>query len=280
MKNNKMKKILELVWIFIISSLFILPLLWMVSSSFKTEQQIFLDMTSWRAFFPSIESFTIKPYKELLESYNIFKNMINSGIYAIISLILNLIINSLAGYALAKFKFPLKKIILLFVVALTIVPTEAIILPMYLITNKLRMINTLLGLILPFTANVMNIFLFRQYFLSFPKELIEAGKIDGLGPLGIFFKIVLPVSKNIYATTGVLAFLASWNDFLWPIMVITKTEMMPIQVALNAIFSDRENIFTNHMMAALTLATIPVIIVYTLFQKQVVEGIATTGSKG
>ena len=280
MKKQKVRGVLKFLGILVLSSLFLMPLMWMISSSFKAEQQIYSDMMSWRAFFPSIKGFTIKPYQELLASYSIFRNMLNSGFYAILSLSINLTINSLAGYALAKFKFPMKNAILLLVVALTIVPTEATILPIYLIVNKLGLINTLPGLILPFTASVMNIFLFRQYFLSFPTELIEAGKIDGLGPFGVFFRIVLPVSKNIYATTGVLSFLGTWNDFLWPVMVITKQEMMPIQVALNAIFSDRENIFTNHMMAGLTLATIPVIIIYILFQKQIVQGIATTGSKG
>lgn len=280
MKKQKVRGLLKFLGILVLSSLFLMPLMWMISSSFKAEQQIYSDMMSWRAFFPSIKGFTIKPYQELLASYSIFRNMLNSGFYAILSLSINLIINSLAGYALAKFKFPMKNAILLLVVALTIVPTEATILPIYLIVNKLGLINTLPGLILPFAASVMNIFLFRQYFLSFPTELIEAGKIDGLGPFGVFFRIVLPVSKNIYATTGVLSFLGTWNDFLWPVMVITKQEMMPIQVALNAIFSDRENIFTNHMMAGLTLATIPVIIIYILFQKQIVQGIATTGSKG
>ena len=275
-----LKKIGFHTFVLSLSLLFILPLFWMISSSFKTEQQIYSDMTSLRAFFPSIKNFTIKPYTELLGSYNIFRNMLNSLFYSVITVASSLVINSLAGYALAKMKLPFKKIFMIAIVGLIIVPTEATILPMYLIVNRLGLVNTIPGVILPFSASVMNIFLYRQYFLKFPTELIEAGKIDGLSSVQIFFRIVVPVSIPIYITTGVLAFLASWNDFLWPVMVISRERMMPIQVALSAIFADRENIFTNHMMAGLTLATIPVILIYLIFQKYIVQGIATTGSKG
>ena len=275
-----LKKIGFHTFVLSLSLLFILPLFWMISSSFKTEQQIYSDMTSLRAFFPSIKNFTIKPYTELLGSYNIFRNMLNSLFYSVITVASSLVINSLAGYALAKMKLPFKKIFMIAIVGLIIVPTEATILPMYLIVNRLGLVNTIPGVILPFSASVMNIFLYRQYFLKFPTELIEAGKIDGLSSVQIFFRIVVPVSIPIYITTGVLTFLASWNDFLWPVMVISRERMMPIQVALSAIFADRENIFTNHMMAGLTLATIPVILIYLIFQKYIVQGIATTGSKG
>ena len=275
-----LKKIGFHIFVMSLSLLFILPLFWMISSSFKTEQQIYSDMTSLRAFFPNLKNFTVKPYTELLSSYNIFRNMLNSLFYSVITVASSLVINSLAGYALAKMKIPFKKIFMIAIVGLIIVPTEATILPMYLIVNRLGLVNTIPGVILPFSASVMSIFLYRQYFLKFPTELIEAGKIDGLSSVQIFFRIVVPVSIPIYITTGVLAFLASWNDFLWPVMVISRERMMPIQVALSAIFADRENIFTNHMMAGLTLATIPVILIYLIFQKYIVQGIATTGSKG
>ncbi|MGL5052848.1 MAG: carbohydrate ABC transporter permease [Cetobacterium sp.] len=275
-----LKKIGFHIFVMSLSLLFILPLFWMISSSFKTEQQIYSDMTSLRAFFPNIKNFTVKPYTELLGSYNIFRNMLNSLFYSVITVASSLVINSLAGYALAKMKIPFKKIFMVAIVGLIIVPTEATILPLYLIVNRLGLVNTIPGIVLPFSASVMSIFLYRQYFLKFPTELIEAGKIDGLSSVQIFFRIVVPVSIPIYITTGVLAFLASWNDFLWPVMVISRERMMPIQVALSAIFADRENIFTNHMMAGLTLATIPVILIYLIFQKYIVQGISTTGSKG
>jgi fructooligosaccharide transport system permease protein len=280
MKKNKIiKTTFFYIFITLIAMMFLLPMAWMISSSFKIGQDIYGDIRSWRAFFPTPSSFTLKSYKELLSYYNIFRNMGNSMIYGTIAVVGGLIVNSLAGYALAKFKFPLKTALLILIISLMIVPIEATILPMYLVVNKLKLLNSLSGLLLPFMANVMNIFLFRQYFLSFPGELIEAAKIDGLGNIGIFFRIVVPVSLPIFATTGILTFLATWNDFLWPIMVLTNDKMMPIQVALNAVFSDQYHIFTNHIMAGLTLATIPVLLVYLFFQKYIIQGIAGSGTK-
>ena len=265
--------------IILISLLFIFPLLWMIGSSFKIDEHIYRDMGSIAAFIPRIQDLTLKPYQELLSMYNIFRNMLNSLFYAGTTVLLGLLINSLAGYALAKFNFPFKNAILILIISLMIVPIEATILPLYLVVFRLKLVNTVAGYLLPFVTNVMNIFLFRQYFLSFPEELSEAARIDGLGHFGLFFKIVFPVSKPIYVTIGIITFLASWNDFLWPVMALSKAQLMPIQVALNAIFSDTYNIFTSHTMAALTLVTIPVIVIYLFFQQQIVEGAARSGIK-
>lgn len=110
-------------------------------------------------------------------------------------------------------------------------------------------------------------------------ELIEAAKVDGLTESGSYWRIVVPSSVPIFVTVGILTFLGSWNDFLWPVMAITKSGLMPVQVALNAIFSDKYNIFTSHMMAALTIVTIPIVILYAIFQRQIIEGALRSGIK-
>lgn len=258
---------------------FIVPLTWMILSSFKTDATIYNDITSIWAIIPRFSDLTIQPYVELLSFYNITRNMLNSLVYASTMVFFGLTINSLAGYALARFDFPYKDYILVIIIALMIVPIEATILPLFLVVKQIGLINTVPGYLIPFFVNVMNIFLFRQHFMSFPDELIEAAKIDGLGELGCFIKIAVPSSKNMYITVGILTFLASWNDFLWPIMAISKSELMPIQVALNAIFSDTYNIFTNHIMAALTLVTIPIVILYIIFQRYIVQGSIRSGIK-
>lgn len=276
---SKLKKISLLFLASILALQFLLPLVWMILSSFKTGEQIARDLDTIYAFIPQFKNLSLRSYTELLGMYNIFKNMLNSLLYASMTVIVSLIVNSLAGYALAKFRFPYKNAILIFIIALMIVPMESAILPLFLVVNKMGLINTLLGYLLPGFVNVMNIFLFRQYFMSFPSELSEAGKIDGLSDIGVFFKIVLPSSAGIYVTVGILTFLASWNDFLWPVMALSKPDLMPIQVALNAIFSDQYNIFKNHIMAALTIVTIPVVLLYAIFQKYIVEGTARSGIK-
>lgn len=263
----------------IVALQFLLPLIWMILSSFKIDEVIYKDMDTIFAFVPRFSDLSFDSYVELLGFYNIFKNVGNSLIYASITVVVGLTINSLAGYALARFKFPFKDWILIFIIALMIVPIEATILPLFLVVNEMGLINTIPGYLLPFIINVMNIFLFRQHFLSFPGELIESGKIDGLSEVGCFFRIVMPSSLNMYITVGILTFLASWNDFLWPVMALSNADLMPIQVALNAVFADTYNIFTSHMMAALTIVTIPIVILYIIFQKYIVEGSMQSGIK-
>ncbi|OIJ17318.1 hypothetical protein BKP37_02090 [Anaerobacillus alkalilacustris] len=258
---------------------FLVPLVWMILSSFKIDEVIYKDVGTIFAVIPRFSDLSLKSYFELLGYYNIFGNLLNSLIYASITVVFGLTINSLAGYALARFIFPFKDAILIFIIALMIVPIEATILPLFLVVNEMGMINTVPGYLLPFFINVMNIFLFRQHFLSFPGELIESGKMDGLGEIGCFFRIVVPASLNMYITVGILTFLASWNDFLWPVMALSNAQLMPIQVALNAIFSDTYNIFTSHIMAALTIVTIPIVVLFIIFQKYIVDGSMRSGIK-
>ena len=276
-------KIVKKTLFYILASLvalqFLLPLIWMILSSFKIDEVIYKDIDTIFAFVPRLSDLSLDSYVELLGFYNIFKNVGNSLIYASVTVVVGLTINSLAGYALARFKFPFKDWILIFIIALMIVPIEATILPLFLVVNEMELINSIPGYLLPFIINVMNIFLFRQHFLSFPGELIESGKIDGLSEVGCFFRIVMPSSLNMYITVGILTFLASWNDFLWPVMALSNADLMPIQVALNAVFADTYNIFTSHMMAALTIVTIPIVILYIIFQKYIVEGSMQSGIK-
>lgn len=275
----KVKSILYYALITVIALLFIAPMVWMLLSSFKIDQTIYRDINSWRAFVPVYSDLTLSSYTELLSMYSIFRNIVNSLVYATISILFGLLVNSLAGYALARFSFPLKNFWIIFIIALMIVPIEATVLPLYLVVNSIGLIGTIAGLVVPFFANVMYIFLFRQYFLSFPQELSEAATVDGLGYFMIFLRIVLPVSVSIYITIGVLTFLTSWNDFLWPVMALTDSDLMTIQVALNAISSDTYHIFTGHRMASLTIATIPVVVIYAIFQKYIMEGAARSGLK-
>ena len=273
------KKILFFMLITVIALQFLLPLVWMILSSFKIDQTIYADIKTIFAFVPKFDDLTIESYKELFSYYSIWKNLINSFIYASITVVLSLVVNSMAGYALAKFVFPFRNTILLLIIALMIVPIEATILPLFLVVHQMGLIGTVVGYLLPFIVNVMNIFLFRQHFIMFPTELIEAAKIDGLSDWGVFSRIVVPSSITMYVTVGIITFLASWNDFLWPVMSITDANMMPIQVALNAIFADTYNIFTSHRMAALTIATVPVVVIYAVFQKYIVQGATRSGIK-
>lgn len=270
----KTKKSFLLFYLFatFVAFFFVLPLVWMVVSSFKTEQQIFTDIGSIDAFLPTFSKYFFTAYTELFQKYNLFLYLFNSFKYAMITVFFSLLVCGLSGYALSHFKFPFKNYIFATIMAVIIIPTEIIILPVFVIISKLQLANTTIGLVLPFIVSASNIYLFRQYFLSFPRELIEAARLDGASNFRIFFTLVFPLCKPIFATIGIFVFLASWNDFLWPVLIINENAKMPVQVGLNTLFNDK-HMYTNHFMAALSLATLPVVLVYVLFQKYIERGL-------
>lgn len=274
--NRKIAKWSVTSMILIFGILFISPLLWMVIASLKPENKIFEDI--------GIRSFillnpTLENYINVFHRIPYFQYLFNSFFTVGSIVFFGLIVNSLCGYALVKLKFPGSDFIFMVIIALYIVPFESIMLPLYLIVNKLGMVNTYSALIVPFVASAFNIFLFRQFFLGIPKELEEAAYIDGANPLLTFFKVVLPLSKPVFATSAILTFITYWSDFLWPMIVTTSEELRTVQLGVQLFFVDPP-IRYGEIMAALTLATLPMIIVFILFQKYYVQGIVSSGLKG
>ena len=165
------------------------------------------------------------------------------------------------------------------VISLMVFPAEAIMLPMYREMADLGWINTWLALIVPFIAKCFSIYMFRQFFLDIPNDLLEAAKIDGCGPIKTFFKIVMPISGTVYATILILDFVAHWNDFMWPLLVVTGEEKRTIQLAIQTFFGSKP-INYGPIMASLTISAIPMLVMFIFLQKYYVEGIASTGIKG
>jgi len=259
------------------SIIFIIPLLWMVEASFKPENKIFQDVGTFKGF--SLTNFTLLNYHEMLVRIPFMGYIFNSFIYIFFIIVIGITVNSLAGYALAKLDFPGSKIVLSVIIGLYIIPFETVLLPLYLITNKLGLINHYSALSMPFIAECFNIFLFRQFFMGFPKELEEAAEIDGASPLKTFLKIVLPNSKPVIATSAVLTIVAHWGDFMWPLMVTTDDSLRTVQVGIALFFTDPP-IHYGAIMAALTFTTLPIIIVFLFLQKYYVQGIVSSGLKG
>lgn len=261
----------------IIGFLFLVPLVWMIASSFKPEQNIFRDMSSLKAFIPT--DFTLENYREAFERVPLFKYIANSIIYISITLMLSLTFNSLCAYALAKFRFRGKQFILSLIIALMVFPFESIVVPLFIIITKMNLLDTRWALILPFTARCFSIFLFRQFFLDVPDELLEAAAIDGSNRLISFFSIVLPISGPVFATVFILDFVMHWSDFIWPLIVLIEDSRRTVQIGIQAFFTDPP-IHYGPIMAALTIVVIPMIILFLIFQKYYVQGISTTGLKG
>lgn len=281
MLTKKQKRInIILVIIMIVMSLFFLfPVIWMLANSFKTDAAITSDMNSLAAFIPpALNGSFFENYITILTNTSFLRYMANTLLYAAVLIVLGIIVNGLAGYALAKINFPFKERWLLIIMLLMIVPMETIITIHFLFIAKLGLLNNIIGYVLPMIVNPFNIFLFRQVFVSLPDDVYEAAQLDFCSPVKYFFTMVLPMSKSVVATVSVFTFLNVWNDYLWPSLVFTSSDLLTAQIGLNAITSN-DNTTMGQTLAVITLVTIPVIIIYALFSKQIVEGVVSTGSK-
>lgn len=263
----------------VLSIFFLFPVIWMLANSFKPDAAITSDMNTIAAFIPPAPgNGFFDNYISIITDTNFLRYMGNTLFYAAVLIILSIVVNGLAGYALAKIKFSFRDQWLMVIIMLLIVPTETVITIHFLIIAKAGLLNTIVGYILPLIVNPFNIFLFRQVFVSLPDDVYEAAQLDFCGPVKYFFTMVLPMSKTVVATVSVFTFLNVWNDYLWPSLVFTSSDLLTAQIGLNSITSN-ENTTMGQTLAVITLVTIPVIIIYSLFSKQIVEGVTSTGSK-
>lgn len=261
----------------VIGIIFVSPLIWMISASLKPEAKVFANMNSIRTFFP--EQASLDNYVEVFNRLNLPQVFGNTLLYISLILILDLIVNSMCGYALAKFEFKGKGAVMNLVIALMVLPMEAIVLPLYIEMAQLDWVNTRQALVIPFVAKCFSIYMFRQFFCDIPDELIEAAYLDGCSPSGTFFKIVVPLSKTVYATVFILDFVSHWNDFMWPFLVMTGEENRTIQLAVQSFFGTQP-VHYSAIMAALVISAVPMVIMFIFMQKYYVEGIASSGIKG
>ena len=272
----------------VLSLMFILPIMYMLATSTKSESAYAAGVGSLNMFMPDFANLgtAFENYKNVLMNYDIWKYALNSFVYAAIVIVLNILVNGLAGYVMAKLTFPGKKLLSFLIIFLIVVPVETSIIPLYSIVKimlGLKQQMSVLGVILPATISIFNIFLFTQFFQNIPKEYEEAARIDGASTLGVFFKVILPLSKPILATVAVFCFIGVWNDYLWPSMILPSADdgtwpLLPIQTALISIKSI-ESITTGEIMASLVITSIPIFVIYVAAQKYIVQGFGTSGLK-
>lgn len=293
-KKFKIGLSIQYVLAIIFGLIFSLPLIFMVMSSFKKPSQIFQDLRSGNAFLPTGDV-NLNQYVGVFERTPMVSFLINSIFISVMVVVLGLIINSMAAYAIARLKFRGQNILLAGLIATLIVPFETIAMPLLVVINKLPRfdfengfaikqgwMNTYLVQIAPFVASAFSIFLFVQYFKTIPKELDEAAIIDGAGFFGVYWRIIVPLAGPAFATSAILSFLAIWNAYLWPVMVVQQESMRPVQVGLDYFFASttEEGTAWGQIMAYSTLITIPIIILFVVFQKAFVASVATSGVKG
>jgi multiple sugar transport system permease protein len=261
----------------ILAFLFIAPILFMVVGSFKPDELVLSQAGSLKAFLP--EHFSFQNYSDIFERVAFGKFFLNSLLINSAIVLAGLLVNSLAGYALARLRWRGRDVLLLTVVALMIIPFEAIAVPLFFQITLVGWRNTYIAQILPFIANAFSIYLFYTFFIDLPKELEEAARVDGASPLRTFFEIIVPVSKPVFATVAILTFLTQWGSFLWPLMVTIDEEVRPLPVAIAA-FQTLPPLQWGDIMSFGVMMVAPILIVFLLFQRWFVEGVASTGTKG
>lgn len=278
MKKITPVKILEYILLILLAFLFLFPMVWMVVSSMKPEADVYGNLSSWQAFLPSLNPANwFKPYQEILSRFSIFTYLGNSIFYSTTFALGSIMINAFAGYAFARIDFSGKKILFGFLLALLIIPGETMLIPQFTIVNALGLVNNRLAVIIPGMASIFNIYLFRNFFIAVPEEIVESARMDGANIIQTFFRIMLPMSKPAVATVGVLSFISSWNDYIWPLMVLTDSSKFSMQVAITTI-NTTQPVYINQVMAVLTISTIPLILVYIVAQKYIVQGLGGSGT--
>lgn len=252
----------------------IVPFLWMLVSSFKPESEVRAVPPTW---WP--ETFTIDNYQTLLSRLDFPTYLFNSVVVALAVTAGNLAFCSMLGYALAKLDFPGKRALFAIVLGTLMIPGVVTFVPLFVMVTKMHLSNTLLGMILPFVAGPFGVFLMRQFISSLPDELIQAARIDGAGELRIFFSVILPLCGPALATLGILTFLTSWNNFLWPLVIAQTEDKYTLPVAL-ALYSVGQNATQfGLLLAGAVVVVLPVLAIFLVLQRHIMQGIAMTGIK-
>lgn len=267
---------------------FAFPLVFMIMSSFKANDQIFADLRSLRAFLP-VGELSLANYQAVFEKSKFFRFLGNSIFISLTTIALALVVNSMMAYALARLKWPGQRLVLAIIIATLIIPAETVIMPLLLMVSrlpsfslaegfKLGWLNTYQVQIIPFIVSAFSIFLFYQFFRDIPKDLDEAALVDGASRFQIYRKIIVPNSGPVFATVTILTFIGTWNAFLWPTMTVQSENLRPVMVGMQYFF--QQDTEWGEVMAYATLITIPVLVLFLVFQRSFVQSIASTGIKG
>ena len=285
--NRSLRLIVRYAVLSIIAVIFLFPLIFMLMSSFKPVQQLLVDTGSLRAFLP-VGDISLNNYYEAFERAPVGLFVMNSIIVTGTTVVLSLLICSLAAFAFVFVKWRGRELILTLILATLIVPFETIAIPLLLIFSKLPWIgldgfstgwlNSYRVQIVPFIADGLTIYLFVQYFKDLPGELIEAARVEGASWGQIYRRIVMPLSGPVLATAAILKFLAMYNQYLWPLMVVQQEGYRPVMVGLQYFF--QLNVAWGEIMAYLSLITVPVLVFYLFLQRAFIASIASTGVKG
>ena len=251
----------------------LMPLVWMVAASFMSVGEANSLPPRLLPRDPTLENYTA-----LFTRLDFLRNFTNSAVVTILATVLSVLVNSLAGYAFAKLPFAGREKLFRTLASALVVPAQVGMLPLFLMMRELGLVNTYAGVIVPYLASIFGIFLIRQYALSVPDDLLDAARIDGAGEFRIFRMVALPIIKPILVTMAAFTFLSAWNDFMWPLIVLSDSEMYTLPVALANLVGEHVQ-DTELMMAGSVVTILPALVVFLIFQRTFVTGIMAGGVK-
>jgi ABC-type glycerol-3-phosphate transport system permease component len=266
-----------LVYVVVIFGLliFCIPVYYMVTTSVKAESEVMALPVHWipHNFLPGnyIKAFAVAPFG---------RYFLNSVVVALCVVFSTLFFSALAGYGFAKFSFPGKNLCFLFVLSTLMIPFQVLLIPLYVLVYRFGWTNNYAGLIIPGALSAFGVFLMRQFCQTLPDELLDAARIDGSSEPGIFWRIVLPLLKPPLASLAIITFLGSWNNFLWPLIVVNKDDLFTLPVGMTIFQQPMREPYWTYIMAVSTVATLPVVIVFVALQKYFIQGVVLSGMKG
>ena len=272
--NRSQANIVRLIWMLVTAVLAIMaifPLLYMLSIAFKAPTEVF--KSNLIPAKPTLDNFVY-----VLTEVPFWRYLTNTFIISAVVTAVALFFHTMAGYALARLRFPGRETIFLTMLSTFLVSLPVIIVPLFILVRSMGMLNSYAGLIIPAIFNAFGIFLLRQYYISLPRELEEAAVIDGAGYWRIYTSVILPLSRPIIAALAILFFLANWNSFLWPLTVASSPDLWVVQVAISN-FKSQYAASWNYTMAASTIVALPMLVLFVIFQKQIMDSIKTSGLK-
>ncbi|MGH4037601.1 MAG: carbohydrate ABC transporter permease [Sphaerochaeta sp.] len=274
MRNTKVSKIANNVIKIFISLIWVFPVLWLILSSFKTGSELFSFPLT---FFPKDP--TVQNYFDALYKFKFLKYIYNTSFITVIATIITLFMSSMCGFALAKYHYKWLRVLFLCLLATTMLPTEIIMRPSFTVVYKLGLYNTLWACIIPTVGSMTGVFLMRQFFSSVPDELLESARIDGANEGLIYWRIMVPLCRGQLAILGIFSFRWRWNDFVWPLISLRSPDKYTLQLALRTL-SGGLSIDWTTLLAASVLTMIPVLIVFIIFNRQIMSTGVTSGVKG
>lgn len=281
MKKNKelTKKVILYIVLCVMVIVSLFPIFFGLSASFRTQEDLFSNMFPFtiKSLIPT--DFTWDNYIEIFTKHEFWKPIRNTLIVTILTIVFGCVINSVAAFSFTCFKFRGKKIIYVLVLISFMIPFEAIAIPLYGVAEKLNLVDTYAGMVLPAVSDGLVVFLFVQFFKDIPISLLEAARVDGAKWPTIFMKIILPISKPVFVTAGLMIFMNQWNSYMWPLLVARSKEIRTIQIAISSFSAERSIQWTYIYAGSMISALIPIIL-FLPFQKYFVEGITAGSVKG